>query len=133
MTDIHLIRPELLWLLPAVLPLLLVAWRRQSQGGDWSKAIDTDLLPHLIAEEGTRGNRLRQLWWLALPILIIGAAGPSLERAELPVFEKSDALVIVLDLSQSMWATDTQPSRVRRARQKIMDVLIRAPRVSLAW
>ena len=32
MTDIHLIRPELLWLLPAVLPLLLVAWRRQSQG-----------------------------------------------------------------------------------------------------
>lgn len=123
MTEIHLIRPELLWLLPAVLPLLLVAWRRQSQGGDWSKAIDSDLLPHLIAEEGARGNRLRQLWWLALPILVIGAAGPSLERAELPVFEKSDALVIVLDLSQSMWATDTQPSRVRRARQKIMDVL----------
>ena len=123
MMDIHLIRPELLWLLPAVLPLLLVAWRRQSQGGDWSKAIDSDLLPHLIAEEGTRGNRLRQLWWLTLPILVIGAAGPSLERAELPVFEKSDALVIVLDLSQSMWATDTQPSRVRRARQKIMDIL----------
>ena len=66
---------------------------------------------------------MRQLWWLALPILVIGAAGPSLERAELPVFEKSDALVIVLDLSQSMWATDTQPSRVRRARQKIMDIL----------
>lgn len=123
MTDIHLIRPELLWLLPAVLPLLLVAWRRQSQGGDWSKAIDSDLLPHLISEEGARGNRLRQLWWLALPVLVIGAAGPSLERAELPVFEKSDALVLVLDLSQSMWATDTQPSRVRRARQKIMDVL----------
>jgi Ca-activated chloride channel family protein len=123
MMDIHLIRPELLWLLPAVLPLLLIAWRRQVHGGDWSKAIDSDLLPHLISEEGTRGNRLRQLWWLALPILVIGAAGPSFERAELPVFEKSDALVIVLDLSQSMWAADTQPSRVRRARQKIMDVL----------
>lgn len=92
MMDIHLIRPELLWLLPAVLPLLLIAWRRQVHGGDWSKAIDSDLLPHLISEEGTRGNRLRQLWWLALPILVIGAAGPSFERAELPVFEKSEEI-----------------------------------------
>jgi len=54
---------------------------------------------------------------------VFGASGPSLERTELPVFEKSDALVIVLDLSRSMWATDTQPSRIRRARQKVMDVL----------
>ena len=46
-----------------------------------------------------------------------------MERAELPVFEKEDALVIVLDLSRSMWATDTQPSRIRRARQKVMDIL----------
>ena len=63
------------------------------------------------------------MWWLTLPLLLVGASGPALERAELPVFEKSDALVIVLDLSRSMWATDTQPSRIRRARQKVMDVL----------
>ena len=123
MIDVHFIRPELLWLLPVVLPLVLLAWRKQTQGGDWAKAIDANLLPHLIASESAASNRLRQLWWLALPFLLLGAAGPSLERAELPVFEKSDALVIVLDLSQSMWATDTQPSRIRRARQKVMDVL----------
>ena len=123
MMDLHFIRPELLWLLPMIIPLLLLAWRKQVQGGDWAKAIDPNLLPHLITTEGDGSSRLRQLWWLTLPLLLIGASGPSLERAELPVFEKSDALVIVLDLSRSMWATDTQPSRIRRARQKVMDVL----------
>ena len=121
--DLHFIRPELLWLLPVIIPLLLLAWRKQVQGGDWAKAIDPNLLPHLITTEGGGSSRLRQLWWLTLPLLVIGASGPSLERAELPVFEKSDALVIVLDLSRSMWATDTQPSRIRRARQKVMDIL----------
>jgi Ca-activated chloride channel family protein len=123
MMALHFIRPELLWLLPVVLPLILLAWRKQSSGGDWAKAIDSELLPHLVTSEGSSGSRLRQLWWLALPLLVFGASGPSLERTELPVFEKSDALVIVLDLSRSMWATDTQPSRIRRARQKVMDVL----------
>ena len=123
MMDLHFIRPELLWLLPVIIPLLLLAWRKQVQGGDWAKAIDSNLLPHLITTEGGGSSRLRQLWWLTLPLLLIGASGPSLERAELPVFEKSDALVIVLDLSRSMWATDTQPSRIRRARQKVMDIL----------
>ena len=121
--DLHFIRPELLWLLPVIIPLLLLAWRKQVQGGDWAKAIDPNLLPHLITSVGGGSSRLRQLWWLSLPLLLIGASGPSLERAELPVFEKSDALVIVLDLSRSMWATDTQPSRIRRARQKVMDIL----------
>lgn len=123
MMDLHFIRPELLWLLPVIIPLLLLAWRKQVQGGDWAKAIDPNLLPHLITSVGGGSSRLRQLWWLTLPLLLIGASGPSLERAELPVFEKSDALVIVLDLSRSMWATDTQPSRIRRARQKVMDIL----------
>ena len=123
MMDLHFIRPELLWFLPVIIPLLLLAWRKQVQGGDWAKAIDPNLLPHLITTEGGGSSRLRQLWWLTLPLLLVGASGPALERAELPVFEKSDALVIVLDLSRSMWATDTQPSRIRRARQKVMDVL----------
>ena len=123
MMDLHFIRPELLWLLPVIIPLLLLAWRKQVQGGDWAKAIDPNLLPHLITTEGGGSSRLRQLWWLTLPLLLVGASGPALERAELPVFEKSDALVIVLDLSRSMWATDTQPSRIRRARQKVMDIL----------
>ena len=57
--DLHFIRPELLWLLPAIIPMLLLAWRQQVQGGDWAKAIDPILLPHLITAEGGGSSRLR--------------------------------------------------------------------------
>ena len=123
MIDLHLIRPELLWLLIPVLPLVFIAMRRSAQAGDWKQAIDPELLQHLVSESVSAQRSTRQFWWLALPILILAASGPSLERAELPVFERADALVIVLDLSQSMWAEDVQPSRIRRARQKVLDIL----------
>ena len=123
MIDLHLIRPELLWLLIPVLPLVFIAMRRSAQAGDWKHAIDPELLQHLVSDSQSTQQSSRQFWWLALPILILAASGPSLERAELPVFERADALVIVLDLSQSMWAEDVQPSRIRRAKQKVLDIL----------
>ena len=46
MTDIHLIRPELLWLLPAVLPLLL------SRGADNRKGV-TGLKPLIVTYSRT--------------------------------------------------------------------------------
>ena len=54
MMDLHFIRPELLWLLPAIIPLLLLAWRKQVQGGDWAKAIDPNLLSLIHISEPTR-------------------------------------------------------------------------------
>ena len=60
-----------------------------------------------------------------LAMVILAAAGPSLQRVELPVIKRADALVIVLDLSASMLAADVQPSRIQRARQKILDLLER--------
>jgi len=39
------------------------------------------------------------------------------------VIKRADALVIVLDMSASMLAADVQPSRVQRARQKVLDLL----------
>lgn len=125
MSSFHLIRPEILWLLVPVLPLVFLAIRQGIQAGDWKQAIDPELLEHLVKDSKQSQKKIQQVWWLALPILIVAASGPSFERAELPVFEKSDALVIVLDLSQSMWAEDVQPSRVKRARQKILDILQR--------
>ena len=60
---------------------------------------------------------------LLLALIAVAAAGPSLNRVELPVIKRADALVIVLDLSASMLAADVQPSRIQRSRQKILDLL----------
>ena len=50
-------------------------------------------------------------------------AGPTWTRIEQPVERRDDALVIALDLSLSMHARDLQPSRLVRARLKLIDLL----------
>ena len=121
----HLLRPELLWGL-ALCPLVALAlWYRRIHQGDWTRVIDPELLPHLLPEQ--RGQTKRARVWaptLLLALVTLAAAGPSLQRVELPVIKRADALVIVLDLSASMLAADVQPSRVQRARQKILDFSI---------
>ena len=120
----HLLRPDLLWALLACPLVALALWYRRVHQGDWTKVIDAELLPYLLPDQ--RGKAQRSRIWiptLLLALVTLGAAGPSLQRVELPVIKRADALVIVLDLSASMLAADVQPSRVQRARQKILDLL----------
>ena len=120
----HLLRPELLWGL-LICPLLVVAlWHRRTRKGDWGRAIDPELLPYLMPEDSDK-TRQTSIWMpaLLLSLIVLAAAGPSLRQVELPVIKRADALVLVLDLSASMLAADVQPSRIRRARQKILDLL----------
>ncbi len=120
----HLLRPDLLWALLACPLVALALWYRRVHQGDWTKVIDAELLPHLLPDQRGKAQRSR-IWMptLLLALVTLGAAGPSLQRVELPVIKRADALVIVLDLSASMLAADVQPSRVQRARQKILDLL----------
>ena len=120
----HLLRPELLWVF-AICPVVALAlWYRRAHQGDWSRVIDADLLPYLLPDQ-TAAARRTGVWipLLLLSLAILAAAGPSLQRVELPVIKRADALVIVLDMSASMLAADIQPSRVQRARQKVLDLL----------
>jgi len=72
-------------------------------------------------------KRKRSLMAVATNMLlffaILGAAGPTWEKRPQPVEKQSDALVIILDLSLSMMAEDIKPSRIIRAKQKIIDIL----------
>ena len=43
----HLLRPEILWALLLCPLVALALWYRHVQKGDWSKAIDADLLVHV--------------------------------------------------------------------------------------
>ncbi len=122
--DLHLMRPEWLWaLLPAAL-LALLLWRMQQRSGSWQAVIDPDLLRHLVSEESSHGRRRAWLGILiAWVIAVIALCGPSMQKLPQPVHQRQDALVIILDLSLSMNAQDLAPSRLDRARQKILDLL----------
>ncbi len=122
-SQFHFLRP--LWLL-AIIPALLLAvtlWQRKGSAANWRAAIASDLIDYLL--ESTQ--QLRPQWpWLLLAGWLLGAlalAGPTWEKLPQPVLQKRDGLVIVLDMSLSMYAEDIKPSRLQRARYKIIDIL----------
>lgn len=127
MAEFHFIRP--LWLL--VLPVAIwLAWHfGLGRGGrdGWSKLVDRPLQAHVLADGG-QGSQRRVPLLIALAASVLAAlalAGPSWDRMEVPTFRSSAALVIALDLSRSMDAGDLEPSRLVRARLKLLDLLER--------
>ena len=124
MNEFHLLRPLVLLFL---IPVLIIIWRTWKSGaGDsqWHELIDSNLLTHLLDKPAGVSRRWPTLLLgLILSLLVIAAAGPTWQRLPQQVEQKEDALVIVLDLSLSMRATDIKPSRIARAQHKLRDIL----------
>src|SRR5690554_631415 len=121
--NFHLLRPE--WLLALVpLALLLVLAQRRGVGeSHWHQVIPAELLRHLMPQ-GNRSQR-KPLFALALLwlVAVIALAGPAWQKEPQPLQAKSDHLVVILDLSLSTLATDLQPNRLTRAKQKLSELL----------
>jgi len=113
------------WLLALLaLPLLTWAWRaRQRRRSAWRDLVDPHLLPHLLEGEGGRGSRAPWLALAALALAILALAGPSWHQREQPLWQTRAPLVIALDLSSSILASDLPPSRLLQARAKIATLL----------
>lgn len=122
--EFHFLRPAwFICLLPLAIGLWLV-WRRRIGSRGWEAVCDPDLLAYLLIGTATVERRRSMLWIAVSGLLaIIALAGPTWNRLPQSVFSAHDALVVVLDLSQSMDAKDITPSRVERARFKIADIL----------
>ena len=124
MQDFHFLRP--VWLLAAIPAILLVGvmWRVNSNVTAWDKAIDKNLLPFLLDKSKNAAQRTPLLMLLFAWILsALSMAGPVWEELPQPVQKREDALVIVLDLSLSMFAPDHNPSRLDLAKRKLRDIL----------
>jgi Ca-activated chloride channel family protein len=127
MSEFHFLRPE--WLV--ALPLALaVAWfllgGRRGRGG-WHAVVDTALQPFVLVRAGAaRGRRLPLvLAALAAVLGVLALAGPTWERVPVPAFRSDEALVVAIDLSRSMDAGDLEPSRLARAKLKLLSLLER--------
>lgn len=120
---LHFLRPWWLLLLLLFVPVVW-AWRQRSDGSQWRGIIAPHLLEALTLGGGARG------WFnpgsvalLLVAIAVLALAGPSWERRPSPFSKDEAVLVIALDTSPSMTASDIQPSRLERAKHKISDLL----------
>ncbi|MCG8325262.1 MAG: VWA domain-containing protein, partial [Thiotrichales bacterium] len=124
LSQFHFLRP---WWFLLLIPLAVCLWmlvNRKLAARGWEKICDTQLLPYVLIH-GTGGmqQRFYCLFGIAGFITTLALAGPAWERLPQPVFRSDSALVIVLDMSRSMNAADVTPSRLERARFKVIDIL----------
>jgi len=127
MADFHFLRPWWLALLPVAVWLIWQLVRGRAEGGGWRALVDAPLREHVLAEpEVLRESRAPLAAALACAVLaLVALAGPTWERLPVPAFRSEEALVVALDLSRSMDAADVEPSRLARARLKVLDLLER--------
>ncbi|HEY5623209.1 MAG TPA: VWA domain-containing protein [Gammaproteobacteria bacterium] len=128
MAEFHFLRP--LWLL-ALPPGLWLIWklvRSGGIGGRWRTLVDEALQPFVLTgtdvvvrERHTAMLAAMSAWALST----IALAGPTWDRLPVPAVRSEEALVAVLDLSRSMDAVDVEPTRMTRARLKLLSLLER--------
>ena len=122
----HFLRPAWLLIIPVAVWLHLRLSSRYNAAAQWKGTIAPHLIEHLVV--GSHGRyRLRpyQLMTAALVIASIALAGPTWRREITPFTQDRAPLVIALELTPTMLATDQAPTRLERAKHKIRDILER--------
>ena len=116
----HWFRPEWLLALPLLCWLLWKLWHRQKRAGRWQMILPEAFHRVLLSGGNGRDSKLPWIalglaWLLALYALL----GPSWERVEQSAQKPADPLVVMLELTPQMLATDSQPNRLEQARRKL--------------
>ena len=125
MSDFHLLRPE--WIL-LILPLAILFFFKQIKplkAGNWQTVISPRLQQYVLFNTKQKtSQRFTQIaLWASALIAILALSGPSWQKQSSEVYRSQQGLIIGFDLSLSMTSQDVAPSRVQRAKYKIMDVL----------
>ncbi len=129
----HLLRPAWLWALLLLVPIGWSLLRRARSAGPWEQVCDPHLLRHLVTTGQSGGAR----WPLSLLALgwtlaTLALAGPTWERLPQQTFREPTRTVFVLGLGDSMNQRDVRPSRLARARHKLLDAIDRSMSGSVA-
>jgi Ca-activated chloride channel family protein len=112
-----------LLLVPAVVALYIVHHRRRSRVA--ARFASPPLLPNVVDREpGRRRHVPPAILLIALTALLVGLARP---KAEISAPREDATIMIAIDTSRSMAATDVQPSRMEAAKAGIREFLAEAP------
>jgi Ca-activated chloride channel family protein len=111
-----------------VVPLAVAGWlwldrQREQDGAAWASS---SLLPNMApAAPGWRRYVPLVLFLIGLTFLLVGFARP---EAKLDTTREGATVVLLMDVSYSMQATDVKPSRLRAARSQALEFLNKLPK-----
>ncbi|MDD3584887.1 MAG: VWA domain-containing protein [Kiritimatiellae bacterium] len=112
----------LLSLVPLIGMLWLWLYRRAQRR--LAMLIAPTLQPKLVPAHSTSAFYAQfSLVMIGLTLLVFAAARPQWGRKDEKVFTRGRNLMIALDVSRSMLATDVHPNRLERAKADIMDLI----------
>lgn len=120
----HLLRP--IWAL--CFPLILFIWWQTRKKHNQLSNNHTGIAEHL-AKAMSLQQRKSKCWQaidttaLALALLIFAACGPSWNRVASPFESQTAPLVVIMEITSSMQSPDFQPSRLERAKYKVLDLI----------
>lgn len=129
LTHLHFSHPNWLWagiIIVFTWLYFLFFYHSFQKSNHLEKFIDKHLLPYLLIDNAEKEQSIWKsliLWSLVWGCFTLAIAGPRWEFKDMESYSKDQSLVILLDLSLSMNATDIKPSRLVRAKQKIEDLL----------
>jgi Ca-activated chloride channel family protein len=122
--NFHFLYPAWLGLFALVPVVWVLKSYKIKHKANWEQWIDPQLRPYVLTGQI---SQLHQGWPVILSFVIaitaLAMAGPAWTKREVPVFRNQQAVVLGLDLSQSMQAEDVKPDRLSQARFKLLDLL----------
>ncbi|WP_298190405.1 VWA domain-containing protein [uncultured Pseudomonas sp.] len=120
----HWQRPFWLLLIPLAGVLLWKLWHREKRSGRWQALLPSAFHAALLTTGSGRNSRLP---WLALGLAwllaLLALLGPSWQRVEQHNPKPADPLVVLLELTPQMLASDASPNRLAQAKHKLLDLL----------
>ncbi|MCB2154097.1 VWA domain-containing protein [bacterium] len=123
--------PQLLWLLVALVPLAIVwRWVRAMRQQKLSRFVDNQnsnwsVLNPFVSTTARRWQAL--LLFTALALSVFAAARPLFGTRERMIRQSGIDILVALDVSESMLATDVKPNRLTEAKTKLRQVLSSFP------
>lgn len=121
---LHVIRP--MWLI--ALPIIVLVWGLVRRRDAHQARVGDFVAPHLrealtVNRDARRGVRAVDGVAIAMLAASIAAAGPTWSKQASPWFAETAPLVVAIEVSDSMRSNDLQPTRLERARFKVMDLV----------
>jgi len=124
LNNLHFIRADWFYAFIPLFLYLFFSFKTKGDSKNWRAIIDPKLFPFVLSTNAGKRRRYPLLLaFIAASLCITALAGPVYKKLPQPVYREQSSLVVLLDLSQSMNATDIKPSRLSRAKLELLDIL----------